>query len=229
VAFFNAPRWVASADKTLKEEDYRDDPCYIGVDLASQIDLSCTCKVHVRSIDGKLHYFVFPKFYLPEDRIALAENQHYQKWAAENHLIPTEGASLDYSLVREDLVNDVSNCSIQAVCYDERYAGNIMQDLEKLTQCTLVNVPQRTEHLSLPMKALDSAILDGRVHHDGNPVMSWCMANVVAHADKNDNVFPNKSKVEHKIDGAVALINAFNRAITCDALVDDNSVGIMFV
>jgi phage terminase large subunit-like protein len=54
------------------------------------------------------------------------------------------------------------------------------------------------------------------------------MSNVVAHADKNDNVFPNKQKLEFKIDGAVALINAMNRAITCDALSEQPNYSFFF-
>lgn len=220
-AFFNAAKWDESKD-ALNEEDFASDPLYIGVDLASQIDLSVVVKVYVRVIEGKQHFYIFPRFYLPEDRVEAPEVQHYQKWADDGHLIKTEGAALDYALVRTDLVSDVTGKSIQAVCYDERYAGNLMQDLEKLTQVPLVQVPQRTEYLSLPMLSLDAAILDGRVHHTGNPVMNWCMANVVAHPDKNGNVFPNKLKAEYKIDGAVAAINAMNRAITCDAIPDQH-------
>lgn len=221
-AFFNMGSWATSKDESLDEAEFNDDPMYIGVDLASQIDLSAVVKVYVRNIDGKMHFYLFPRFYLPEDRINEPEAQIYQKWAEEGDLIPTEGASIDYAQVRTDLVNDVKTGNIRAVCYDERYAGQLMQELGILTQAPLVQVPQRTEFLSLPMLALDAAILDGRVHHNGNPVMSWCMANVVAHADVNGNVFPRKLKPEHKIDGAVAAINAMNRAITCDAIKPRN-------
>ncbi len=228
VAFFNAPAWNKSADKSLKEEDFKEDPCYIGIDLASQIDLSAKVKVYVKIIDDKPNFYVFPTFYLPEDRINQPEFQTYQKWTAEGHIIATEGAALDYGLVLDGLKEDVNTNNVQAVCYDERYCGHLMQDLQKLTNCILVNVPQRTEHLSLPMKSLDSAILDYRVHHQGSPVLGWCMANVVAHPDKNENVFPNKLKPEHKIDGAVALINAMNRAITCEALVEAFDTAFFF-
>jgi phage terminase large subunit-like protein len=217
-SFFNMTAWNKAADLKLNEAGFKDDPLYIGVDLASQIDLSAVIKVYVRRIDAKLHYYIFVRHYLPEDRISLPENQHYQKWDAGHHLIATDGAALDYSLVRGDLVADITGHNCIAVCYDQAYASQIMQELNTLTQVTLCEVPQRVTHLSLPMKALDAAILDGRIHHTGDPVLTWCMSNVVAHPDKNDNVFPNKQKPEYKIDGAVALITAMNRAITCDAI-----------
>jgi phage terminase large subunit-like protein len=226
-AYFNMVLWNAAADTTLVEADFIADPLYIGGDYASVIDLSATVKVYVRKLDEKLHFYIFPRHYLPEDRIALPENQHYQKWDVEGFLIATEGSSLDYEKVREDLVADVNDHNVIGVCYDRRYADQLMQELNRLTGVTLVEVPQRTEYLSLPMKRLDAAILDGRVHHTGDPVLAWCMSNVVAHPDKNENVFPNKLKPEHKIDGAVALINAMNRAITCDSIADNPGYGCM--
>ncbi|MBT0426532.1 terminase large subunit, partial [Morganella morganii subsp. morganii] len=48
-------------------------------------------------------------------------------------------------------------------------------------------------------------------HHDHNPVMSWMMSNVTVKPDKNDNIFPNKSTPENKIDGPSALFTAKSR------------------
>ena len=155
--------------------------------------------------------------------------QHYhQLERGRLQLTATEGSSLDYAKVRADLVADINDHNVVAVMYDKRYADQLMQELNQLTGVTLVEVPQRTEYLSLPMKSLDAAILDGRVHHRGDPVLSWCMANVVAHPDANENVFPRKTKPEHKIDSAVALINAFNRAVTCDSIADQPDTGFFF-
>ncbi|MGJ7281674.1 terminase TerL endonuclease subunit, partial [Morganella morganii] len=51
----------------------------------------------------------------------------------------------------------------------------------------------------------------GKFHHDHNPVMSWMMSNVTVKPDKNDNIFPNKSTPENKIDGPSALFTAKSR------------------
>ena len=42
------------------------------------------------------------------------------------------------------------------------------------------------------MKEVEARILAGTLHHDGCPVLTWMMSNVVAHYDKKDNIFPNK-------------------------------------
>lgn len=63
------------------------------------------------------------------------------------------------------------------------------------------------------MREFESALSAGRVHHDGNPVLTWMISNVVAKEDANENVFPRKDKKENKIDGAVASIMAIGRAM----------------
>ena len=50
--------------------------------------------------------------------------------------------------------------------------------------------------------------------HDGSPVLAWMISNVVSKLDQKDNVYPVRERVENKIDGAVALIMALNRAIS---------------
>ena len=63
------------------------------------------------------------------------------------------------------------------------------------------------------MKELEAAVLTGRFHHDGNPVLTWCVGNVVAQADRNGNIAPTRESDGRKIDCAVALINAMVRAM----------------
>lgn len=228
-AYFNMVAWNKCLDTTLNEDDFKADPLYIGVDLASVLDLSAVIRVYVRSIDEKRHYTIFSRHYLPEDRIALPENQTYQKWADEGFLTPCEGASLDYAQLKTDLTADIADHNVIGICYDKRYADQCMQELYMLTGVTTIEVPQKVEYLSMPMKALDAAILEGRVHHPFDPVLSWCLSNVVSKPQgPNEDVYPNKAKPASKIDGAVALITCMNRAITCDSTADNPGFGFFF-
>lgn len=66
------------------------------------------------------------------------------------------------------------------------------------------------------MKQLDGLVRSRQITHNGDPVMTWMMSNVVAKVDAKDNVFPRKEKDEYKIDGPVALIMALNRQMNDD-------------
>jgi phage terminase large subunit-like protein len=54
----------------------------------------------------------------------------------------------------------------------------------------------------------------GRLRHDGNPVLAWCVGNVVGKADRRANLYPTKQRPEQKIDAAVALMMAVGRAMS---------------
>ena len=72
----------------------------------------------------------------------------------------------------------------------------------------MVEYRNTVQNLSGPMKTVEAMVLDGRLTHDGNPMMAWMMGNVVAKTDAKDNIFPRKERYEQKIDGPVALIYA---------------------
>ena len=60
---------------------------------------------------------------------------------------------------------------------------------------------------------MEALVLDGRFHHNGDPVLTWMVSNVVFHTDKKDNIYPNKEGSENKIDGVIGLFMALNREI----------------
>uniref|UniRef100_UPI001FC9B295 terminase TerL endonuclease subunit n=1 Tax=Xenorhabdus eapokensis TaxID=1873482 RepID=UPI001FC9B295 len=77
----------------------------------------------------------------------------------------------------------------------------------------LVEVAQTVRNLSEAMKSLEAMVYSGKFHHNAHPVMNWMMSNVTVKPDKNDNIFPNKSTPEAKIDGPVALFTALSRLL----------------
>jgi phage terminase large subunit-like protein len=56
-------------------------------------------------------------------------------------------------------------------------------------------------------------VLKGALEHDGDPVLTWMMSNVVGYLDAKENIYPRKERPENKIDGAVALMMALGRAL----------------
>ncbi len=75
----------------------------------------------------------------------------------------------------------------------------------------MVDFRTTTQNLSPAIIELDAAMRAGRIHHDGNPVLGWCIGNVVGQEDRRGNLFPTKQR-DGKIDAAVALLMAIGRA-----------------
>ena len=73
-----------------------------------------------------------------------------------------------------------------------------------------------TQNFSPAILELDAAMRSGRLRHDGNPVLEWCVGNVVGKPDRRGNLYPAKQRPEQKIDAAVALMMAVGRAMAED-------------
>ena len=69
--------------------------------------------------------------------------------------------------------------------------------------------------MSPPTKELMKLTLEQTLAHNGHPVLRWMMDNIFIRRDPAGNIKPDKEKSTEKIDGAVAMIMALDRAIRC--------------
>lgn len=214
-AWLNMLEWNRCADLTLRREQFRGERCYLTLDLASRSDICVLMLVFVRVIDGKQHFYLFGDYYLPEAAIDGAEKHAnaYRKWVIEGFLQQHDGAEIDFDLIEEDMLRLVAEYGPDEVVFDPFRAAQLEQRLTK-NGITAVELGAQVKNFSLPMKELESAIKAGRLHHDGNPLLTWMASNVVAKLDAKDNIYPRKEKPEQKIDGIVATIMGVARAIS---------------
>lgn len=226
-AFFNLESWRACEDSGLTIEQFEGQPAFVAVDLASRLDLAAMVRIFRRDICGRRHYYVIaPKFYLPWETVYENEDKgqakRYQKWVSMGYLTVTDGAELDFRAIEQDIkdLNLVTPC--EEIPLDPHGAAALAHNLED-EGLQPVNIPQNYTHMSEPMKELEAAIEGGRIHHDGNPILTWCIANVVKATTPDEKMIrPIKAKrgSPNKIDGAVALIMAIGRAMAQDESFD---------
>lgn len=69
--------------------------------------------------------------------------------------------------------------------------------------------------MSPPTKELMKLVLEERIAHGGHPILRWNMDNIFIRTDPAGNIKADKAKSTEKIDGAIALIMALDRAILC--------------
>ena len=227
-AFFNIEKWnLGQRDITLK--DYLGKDCYIGLDLASKKDIAAL-EMLFPNDDGT--FATFGKHYLPEEALLSTASEHYGTWSKEGFLTLTEGSMIDFFEIERDILDLCGMFNVLELAFDPNQATMLVTSLMK-EGLNLVEIPPYTKHFSEPMKELDGLILDGKVLHNGDPVMTWMMSNVTAKPDARDCVYPRKDRPENKIDGPVALIIAFNRYMnsankhTLDDFID-NQISVNF-
>lgn len=240
-AFFNLVSWRNCEDETLSLEQFEGQPCYLSFDLARKLDMNSMVRIFTRDIDGKRHYYcVAPRFWVPYDTVYSTDTdqqrtaERFQKWVNSGHLQLTDGAEIDYRVILEEAKAVNRQNPVEESAIDPHGATNLSHHLsdESLSPITIV---QNYTNMSDPMKELEAAIEAGRFHHDGHPILTWCVSNVVGkYLPGNDDVVrPIKEHNENKIDGATALIMNIGRAMLPDTRQDlsgffDNPIMVGF-
>lgn len=205
---FSTRAWAACADPELRLEDFEGRECAIALDLASKTDLAAM--VIVFHADD--HYTAFCRCYINEAAVMEQRNPSYPGWAAQDELIVTPGNETDFSTIESDAIDWCRRFRVRSMAYDPWAATQFAQRLAA-QGVPMVEFRASTQNFSEPTKELEAAIRSGRIHHDGNGPLAWCIGNVVGHYDARGNVYPRKARPENKIDGAIALIMAIARAM----------------
>jgi phage terminase large subunit-like protein len=148
------------------------------------------------------------------------DKQHYHGWVRSGALRVSEGDVVDLILVTQEAKDAVKKYGAAEIAYDPWNTEQLSQEVAADTKAVPVAIRQNVAMLSAPTKELDVLITAERIHHDGNPVLSWNVGNVNGREDANENVFPQKQagREEKKIDGAIALIMCIARLMAVKAV-----------
>lgn len=215
--------WGRCADSSLSADDFEGQPCFIGLDLASKIDIAAKVRIFPRDIDGETHYYIFGDYWLPRSAVENGSNSQYSGWEYQGLLHVTDGATTDYGQIKESILEDCRRFDVIEVPYDPFQATQLSNELGA-EGVPMLEMRQTVANLSEPMKSFQALVLEGRMHHNGDPVLTWMVSNVVCHVDAKENIYPRKEFPENKIDGVVAGLMALNRALaTSDQSADLNA------
>ena len=208
--------WAKCGDESLEESDFYGCPAYVGLDLASKIDVAARCTVFTKRIDDKTHYYAFPHMYLPEEALDKAKNaSSYRGWSVSGHIEIMDGGEVSFDAIQEDIISLASKYPIKEIAYDPWQATQMAQNLRD-AGALAIEYPHQVKYLSPAMKELEAALASGRFHHPDNPVLNWMASNVTARIDKKDELYPNKDAPENKIDGMIAVLMAIGRAMLAE-------------
>ena len=219
-AWMDMRRWDECADPNLSPDQFIDCKCVIALDLASKKDIADKVLIFERNENGLDHYYAFASHYLPEDAAQEEANSQYAGWAEDGWLITTPGNVTDFDTIEEDLATDLVTYQVAEIPFDPWQATQLANNMAK-QNAPMVEFRQTVQNMSEPMKQLEALVLSKRFHHDGDPVLTWMMSNVVAHLDAKDNIYPRKESEEKKIDGAVAIIMGLARLIIPSMAAED--------
>ncbi|MCL4695435.1 MAG: terminase large subunit [Burkholderiaceae bacterium] len=214
-AWMDMQAWDACENKDLTLENLAHLPGWIGLDLASKVDLAAAPVLLHDAQADRFYCISRGRFWLPDRAVEQGSNSQYDGWRRSGWLTVTPGEVTDYDAIEDQLRADA--CALQdlrEVPFDPYQATQLSSHM-LAEGLPMVELRPTVLAMSEAMKQLEALVLQGpaKFQHDGSPVMTWMMSNVVCHRDTKDNIYPRKERPEQKIDGPFALIMALSRAI----------------
>jgi phage terminase large subunit-like protein len=210
-SLFSVDDWDKCGNRKLSLDLLAGFPMYVGVDLASHSDINAAC--FMVKVEDTLHMVM--RFWIPEESDRFKDDRFadaFMRWAEDKVIIKTAGNHVDHEKILADILDMIEGHTVLGFAFDNWQADYLMGQTEKRGYETF-RVSKSPQQLT---RSTDDLIArhrsPERLEHDDNPVMSWCVGNVVGFWDTNDNVLPKKESKNSKqsIDGidAGVLANA---------------------
>jgi phage terminase large subunit-like protein len=191
---------ISLFDSTIGEwtrADQLGKDCYLGLDLSTTTDLSALAVIFPPQ-GSQYDWRVFWKAWIPEvNMLERIRKDHvpYDVWARDGWITVTQGDVVDYTKVRDDILDIKKFHNVIELDADRAFASMLLQELET-AGITCVDVPQTFVSLTDPLnqteillkgkkeltpgetpKPLSGTLLTGRMTHEANPAARWCFGN----------------------------------------------------
>lgn len=206
-------------------ESLKGKPCYGGLDLSRKLDITAFVLIFLPDNDIK-KYTIVPTFWLPEDNLSeiiKKDKIKYDEWVNKGLIKLTKGNKIDYHAIVNEILRLRSIFEILEIGYDVWNADAVATDLDD-AGIDMVEIRQNYQTLSPIMNDLEALIHAGLLNKGNNEVLDWNFSNLQVKMDDNGNIKPaksiksgsmNKKGVQKaKIDGIVAMLNGFCRALS---------------
>lgn len=202
--------WAASAGET-DSGDLEGRRAFVALDLSCTTDLTA-CALVV-PVDGS--YKLLCHFWIPGDGLNERIDRDmvpYDAWVRDGLITATPGPTVDYTYVKDWLLEINRRYHLEEVAYDPWNSTEIVRFLLD-EGFKVVEMRQGFATMSPASKEFLRVVLEKRLHHGNNPVLKWMANNVSVRQDSAGNIKPDKASSTARIDGIVAAIMAVDRAI----------------
>ena len=164
----------------------------------------------------------------PEDTLEERERTDlapYSKWVKDGHLLTCPGDVVDYDDIERELFLLAGGIptGYERLAPDDPYRGVSLElgalNFDRWGSKQLVNhlaegglevwqMGQGFADMSAPMKELERLLRQGRIRHNGNPLLRWAFASLAVRQDPAGNIKPDRDRSTGRIDPFVALVMA---------------------
>src|SRR5262245_21489879 len=200
------------------------EPCFVGIDLASKIDLCAVSFVFPPTV-GRSVWRLVQYIWTPEETLkdrAHRDRAPYGIWVEQGWLQTCPGTRINHDVIRTALRDARAHFDLERIGYDQWHADKLIDDLKAdgFAEEQLIEVPQTYAGMSSACLRMQADILAGEVDARGCPVTGWAVSNVVDQRDGKDNMMFVKKKSRGRIDPVIAATIGMALAIREPAKVD---------
>lgn len=216
----NWPGWVAMNEPRAIRRFFegKRPRAFVAWDMASRRDLCAAAIAYPRrNHDEPEKSTVWIENYAWTCRAAVddrepAERILWNAWADAGWLTIHPGPVIRLRSVLHDFLEIAESLEIVAVGYDPWNAEFFVQELEdRGYECREFRQGYRT--MSPAIKMVESALHEGRILHDGSPLLYAAIRAMKLDQDPAGNLKPNKAKSTGKIDPAVSFVMGGSMAL----------------
>lgn len=187
-------------------------PCWAAFDLANTMDMNAWRLLWL--LDSQ--WYTWGRYWVPGEQVKQRTETNrvsYAGWVEAGLLTAMDGDITDYDRVQADILADCARFAPRKIGYDPWNAASLVNNL------TAEGLPlelfvQGYKSYNPAMKECERAYMSGALHHGGDPILRWNVANVVPSYDMNMSIKPDRKRSADKIDGACALFMAFGLAVS---------------
>lgn len=202
----------------IEPEPFGDRPVFGGLDLAQRNDMTALV-----FLAGDDEADIESHFWLPSHEIgerSKADRAPYDIWAETGALHLSDGTSVNYREVAEQIIYARDNYNLKSVAYDPNMSQALWPCLEDLGMSTeerealFHKVNQSYAGMSPGIDEFQSLLRDGKVRHGGHEVLEWHARNAVLIRGRVSDQFllaKPKGAPHRRIDGIVACCMAAGR------------------
>jgi phage terminase large subunit-like protein len=201
--------WFACQDKDFDAEQLVGRRCWGGLDLSAVRDLTAFALLFEPAADDP-YWRLKVWFWLPGIGLKAKSDQDkvpYIAWKEAGYLTAIDRKTIDYEFVITDLQRICGGFDVQKIAFDRWNMANFTKELDRIGADLpeLQEFGQGFQSMGPAVKEFEK-LLDGKIRHDGNPVLTWCAANTVAVEDPAENKKLDKARSTGRIDGIVAAV-----------------------
>lgn len=192
--------------------DFEGKEVVVGIDMSKSTDL-CGVSIVAKDDDGSL--LVKSRAFLPREVVnakEISDKLPYSAYAQSDNdwLTITEGKFVNQVEVEEYVrsIEERYNCKIKSVAFDSWGALHLMSSLSD--DYEIVDVKMTYKNFSPSIKKFREMVYEGRVEHEYNPILNFCVANAITKSDLQENILLDKKKSPRRIDLLVSIIIAYS-------------------